>query len=146
MQKSNLDHLVVYADGGCLNNGNANGSGVISCYGSFLVEAVDTAGTSSVGKHEKLDFPQLRTVNEAEYSAFIATLKYLNGLMARIGKQVPTVIYIDSRLVYTQVTGKANCKAPNLLDFHATAQALVDACTYDLHWIDGKQMKAVLGH
>ena len=146
MQKSNLDHLVVHADGGCLNNGNANGSGVVTCYGSFRVDAYGKDNAWELAKHQKLDFPEHHTVNEAEYDSLIQSLIYLRDLEARMNTKLNVLINIDSRLVFTQLAGTAKCKAPNLMGLYAQAHELLDSLGYDFHWISGDEMKVVLGH
>jgi len=147
MKRSDLVSLEVYTDGGCSNNGNANGSGVVSCYGSYLVVAVTKDGKQVRVKHEeKLPMPHLSTNNEAEYQAFVNGEKYLVDLFSRTGIDVPVMFKVDSDLVFTQVMGIKKCKAENLKAFCFQAREQLAVLEADVQRISGDDMKIVLGH
>lgn len=95
----NYDYLI-YVDGGCLNNGSSDSR----AYGSFLVD-----GESS---SHRLQFPNLRTNNEAEYAALISALEYC--LHRNI---LNATVRMDSRLVVEQVNGAWRVREPRLLKF-----------------------------
>ena len=147
MKLSELSSLEVYTDGGASNNGNANGSGVVSCYGSFLVVAVTKTGHQVQVKHnDRIPFPDLTTNNQAEYKAFVSALQYLDNLFMAIEAHVPVHFRVDSKLVYTQVFGTAKCKALGLQDFCIEAKLLVENVKADCKLISGDDMKVILGH
>ncbi|MGD0002864.1 MAG: hypothetical protein ABSE06_01400 [Anaerolineaceae bacterium] len=147
MKYSELASLTVYTDGGASNNGNANGSGLVNCYGSYLVVALTYDGKFVPVKHEdRLPMPHLETNNEAEYQSFVNGARYLINLFDRTGIRVPVTFKIDSNLVFTQMSGKARCKALNLQHFYSEGKELVGVLNATLERISGDEMKVVLGH
>ena len=148
MLRSELVSLEVYTDGGALNNGNANGSGVVNCYGSYLVIAVTKDGKQVPVKHEeKLPMPHLKTNNEAEYQSFINGATYVTNLFDRMGnKPVPVVFKIDSKILFDQITGVTKCKAQNLQGFNFLAKEAIRLLEAKMERISGNEMKVILGH
>jgi ribonuclease HI len=141
MKLSQLHHIVAYSDGGSLNNQSSDCVG----YGSFSVYAVDGDGNRELGKSEKLEFGNSHN-NECELLSLYKLMVYLDELKKRVGKNVPVVVYIDSRWLWGQCCMEHKLKSLTHLQpmKNFIVQMVIDGV--DLHWISGKEMKGILGH
>lgn len=135
-----LKSFEIYCDGGSLGNSKTDGV----AYGSWAIYAIMPKGPE-LGKQEKTDMPHLNTNNEAEYQALINALTYLKGLQQRMGRQVSTTVYMDSKLVVDSMTG-GKMKAQNLIPLRDQARELLTATGATIERISGESMKVVLGH
>lgn len=93
--------LIIYTDGASRNNPG------LASYG-FTIS--DDKGRLL---YEEGKFIGIATNNFAEYSAVLAALKYV---LKRFFKDFPLTIYVyvDSKLVANQLSGKYKIKSPNL--------------------------------
>lgn len=125
--------LTCYADGGCNNLTKSNG------YGSFKVIYED--GEEVV---KRLEFPDIKSSNEAEYNTLIHLLDYLMHVPEEF---LDVDIYMDSKLVCEQVNGNWNVNAENIKPLNKLAIELIDVldcCT--LIWVPRKNLVRELGH
>ena len=127
--------FTIVFDGGSLGN---PGKG----YGSFQI-----GGEGGVVAHEKLDFGDRVTNNQAEYQTLIGALERLAVLLEDRAKTATVTINGDSSLVINQVTGRWKVKHPELQPLHRRAVALLGQFgKTDLHWHGRAASVRVLGH
>jgi len=130
--------VIIYADGGCLNNGAAD----TEAYCSFKVLVGD-----EIKRHRTCNHLEAKTNNEAEYAALLYTLDYIKGVEEKTAKKINWTIYMDSELVVMQATGTWKCKAQNLIKFRDAALAwLQQHDNVSLTWVSGGVIKSILGH
>jgi len=121
-----------WVDGGCRGN---QAHGKREAYGS----------TSDGESVERVQFPNARTNNEAEYMA----LSWLLGnlLSNRVDPRKPqTNIYTDSQLVVGQLTQGSKVKAKNLLALHDEAASRLRRTGANLIWVPRPEIVKRLGH
>ncbi|CAA9549361.1 MAG: hypothetical protein AVDCRST_MAG49-1636 [uncultured Thermomicrobiales bacterium] len=122
-------------DGGALGN---PGKG----YGSYRI-----AGPDGVVAHDRLDYGDGITNNQAEYRTLIAALE---RLAQHVGPDAPaTTVAVrgDSNLVVNQVLGRWKVKHPDLQPLHRRAVGLLRAFgRSDVQWHRRDASVRVLGH
>lgn len=144
MKKSELSHVKIYLDGGCLSNGQENPV----AYGSFQVCAVhkQTGEEVVVRNSGRMLFPELSTNNQAEYAALIKAVEYVIGLH-HAGFRFHTAFFTDSQLVREQLVGSWKVKDDKLKALHAEAKQLLDKLhSYEIIKVSRAAIVEVLGH
>lgn len=122
-------------DGGALGN---PGKG----YGSYRV-------FSSLGElaHERLDFGNNMTNNQAEYLTLIGALSWLSDVLGDRAANSNVVVRGDSLLVVNQVMGKWKVKNEGLRPLHRQAVSLLGAFgKIDVAWHRRDESVKYLGH
>lgn len=131
---ANQTYEIVF-DGGALGN---PGKG----YGSFHI-----MGPEGPLAHERLEYGDNVTNNQAEYRTLIAALKYLK---ARLGDKAPhsrVIIRGDSQLVINQVNGAWKVKNADLMPFRQEVVTLLRQFgDVDLAWHRRDKSVRLLGH
>jgi len=127
--------FAIVFDGGSLGN---PGKG----YGSFQISA-----PTGVLAHEKLNFGDRVTNNQAEYRTLIAALERLAADLGGDVAQTAVVVNGDSALVVNQVNGDWKVKHPDLAPLHRRAVELLGAFgKTDVRWHRRSNSVKVLGH
>ena len=131
----------IYCDGGCKGNGTPQSQ----AYASYQL-------STRVGASEivRLDLPDAKTNNQAEYTALISALTDLNERIEKAGKNpsdYSVEAYTDSQLLVGQLTLGWKVKTAELRPFVDEARALIKVfgqCT--LAKVPRQQIVKVLGH
>ncbi len=123
--------LVCYTDGGYKQNRKPKG------YGSFAIFEND-----ELIKMSHFDLAESKTSNESEYLSLIELLKYLETNH----KREQSFIYMDSKLVYSQVENKWKVLADNLKIYYSLVLSLKKELKVKLIWIRRNKIVSVLGH
>ncbi len=123
--------VVCYTDGGYKQSRKPKG------YGSFAIFR-----DQKLIKMNHFDLFESKTSNESEYLSLIELLKYLEENF----EKERCFIYMDSRLVYSQVENKWKVLADNLKEYHTIALSLKKKLNVILIWIRRKEIVSVLGH
>lgn len=130
-----IAQYVIVFDGGALGN---PGHG----YGSYHITADD--GTVI---HERLDYGDRVTNNQAEYRTLINALEALNHRLLGDTSETALRIRGDSQLVVNQVLGRWKVKHPDLRPLHQRAVDLVSTYDHvDLAWHPRSMSVRLLGH
>jgi ribonuclease HI len=128
--------ILIYADGGTLNNDSPNKNDRKG-YASFLPKNGSTRHTYALGNV---------TNNEAEYYSLIKALKYIKS----IKNEKDFIILMDSQLVIKQMSGTWKCKNKQLRPLYLEAVKFLKEMetekTIIIGWIDNKKMKSEIGH
>lgn len=128
------DFTLVF-DGGSLGN---PGRG----YGSYQI-----VGPNGVLAHERLEFGDRVTNNQAEYRTLIEALKDLRDRIGRAATETKVAIRGDSQLVIQQVNGRWKVKHPELQPLRAeVAELLTGFRRSDVAWHRRDASVRVLGH
>lgn len=102
--------VIVYADGGCHNNGAANAHG----YGSIKFYAVQNDQVISTIVR-RFDYPQHKTNNGAEFQIIIDALEILQAKAEGERIAYTVQVFSDSALVINGINGSFTIKADHLL-------------------------------
>jgi len=122
-------------DGGSLGN---PGKG----YGSYEVTS-----NGEVLRHQREEYGNNVTNNEAEYRTLIEALEWLQGYLGEDIAQATVIINGDSQLVINQVTGKWKIKAEQLRPFAERIRELLKPYrTWSLTWHARANSVKRLGH
>lgn len=82
------------------------------------------------------------TSNESEYLSFINSIKSIT-----LHRNVcNTQVFMDSKLVIEQLSGRWKIEATNLMDLYIIAKKQTNQYNLELKWIKGEIVKSVLGH
>lgn len=128
-------HYSVVFDGGALGN---PGRG----YGSYHITAQDGAVI-----HERLEYGDRVTNNQAEYRTLIEALEALSRRHGGDPSATTLQIRGDSQLVINQVLGRWKVKHPDLQPLHQRAVQLLAAFgRVDLEWHPRAMSVRLLGH
>jgi probable phosphoglycerate mutase len=128
------EYAIVF-DGGALGN---PGKG----YGSFQI-----LGADGVVAHERLEYGDRVTNNQAEYRTLIAALERLQALVPGAVSGVAVRVRGDSSLVVNQVNGRWKVKHPDLQPLHRRAVELLRGFgRADVQWHRRDASVRVLGH
>ncbi len=136
-----MNEIDVFVDGGCRRNGMENPEP----YGSFRV-----VFKGETKKHVQADFngADVRTSNQAEYGTLLRALHYIQEVYYRKPDLKATWhMYIDSALIYNQLTGHWKVRDSRLKQYHLACWHVIN--TYDtivLHKVDRSEIVAQLGH
>lgn len=117
--------VVIYADGGCENNGAENAT----AYGSYLLMAVNGETLISQKHSGRIDYPRHQTNNAAEVQVFIDAC---NALLAKAnGERIPYKVtyYTDSQLAVNWITGNWRVNADHIKPLVSTARSIM--CRFD---------------
>lgn len=138
-----MSKITIYCDGGCRGNNQTDAS-QREAYASFAVY-LDGELKKEV---TTMSLPNAQTNNEAEYGALLMAFNYIDGLKARTKTVLPEIeIAMDSQLVITQMAGTAKVKALGLRKLHEVAKNwTMHDPSVKLTWVDGGQVKKILGH
>ncbi|MBP9818276.1 ribonuclease HI family protein [Candidatus Shapirobacteria bacterium] len=115
--------LSVYTDGGSRGNPGHSGYGVV-----FQDEQGQAVHTIS-------QYIGIKTNNEAEYSALIDALTWLNDHQNEFDIQRIN-FYADSQLLVRQVQGIYKVKAPNIVPLHRTVMSLLSTLKFPYTFTD----------
>jgi len=122
-------------DGGALGN---PGRG----YGSYHITANDGEVI-----HERLEYGDRVTNNQAEYRTLIEALESLNRRLGPDTSGTALLIRGDSQLVINQVLGRWKVKHPDLKPLHQRAVQLVSMFgSVDIAWHPRAMSVRLLGH
>ena len=128
------DYLVTF-DGGALGN---PGKG----YGSYHI-----AGRDGMVAHQRLEFGDAVTNNQAEYRTLIGALEDLRERLGQEAGTTAVAIRGDSQLVVQQVGGRWKVKNAELQPLHRRAVELLGAFgRADVAWHGRNNSVRVLGH
>jgi ribonuclease HI len=131
---------ICYSDGGCNNRIHAD------AYGSYVIYSFDWETKVQELFARKTFLLDCKTSNQAEYLSLIRLLQKIDEV--DIGDFY--LSFTDSRLVYNQVngywSGSGTENSKILLNFAKIARELKNKHKVSLEWIDGKEMKKILGH
>lgn len=95
------EEIIVYTDGGSLNNPGPSAIGVVIKIGNQIKEYAQDIGTA--------------TNNQAEYQAVIFALKKIKHLIGnQRAKKSKVILHLDSELVGKQISGKYKIEEDNL--------------------------------
>ncbi len=134
---SDIQSVVIYADGACPGNGQPGAR----MYCSFAVyvneELVHTE------KVDLSDLPVKQTNNSAEFHALIEALRYMSHQQR---KGLEFVVRTDSELVYEAFMRKKTVKTRHLKPLFQRVLALAGGLNVKLEQVSGDSMKLVLGH
>lgn len=123
-------------DGGALGN---PGKG----YGSYKIFSADRSEVA----HERCDFGDNVTNNQAEYRTLIAALDHLTRIAGSNVSSVRVQILSDSMLVVQQLLGKWKIKNDGLRVLHGEASGRLQRFhSRSLTWHDRSNSVAILGH
>lgn len=131
-----LPRVLVFSDGGCNNITHSN------AYGSFAVFK---------GSKEKwracIQYPELRTSNEAEFRTLYEAFSYAIRLEEKQNKKYHWVFHMDSQLVYRCVIGTLGVSAQNLKPLcKAVRDIYLQHTNFEAVWVPRTQIVPVLGH
>ena len=122
-------------DGGSLGN---PGKG----YGTYEITA-----NGQVVRHQRHDYGDWVTNNEAEYQTLIEALSWLAGALGKESSSTSVLVNGDSQLVLNQLLGRWRVKTETLLPFHQRARSLINEfATVDLVWHGRANSVKRLGH
>jgi probable phosphoglycerate mutase len=128
------DFTLVF-DGGSIGN---PGRG----YGSYQI-----VGADGVLAHERLEYGDRVTNNQAEYRTLIEGLKDLRDRTGRAARERTVAVRGDSQLVIQQVNGRWKVKHPELQPLHAEVLELLRGFRRsDVAWHRRDASVRVLGH
>lgn len=128
------DFTIVF-DGGARGN---PGQG----YGSYQI--VSASGLLS---HERLEYGDRVTNNQAEYRTLIEALTDLRDRLGRAAAETTVAVRGDSQLVVQQVNGRWKVKHPELQPLHEQARELLKGFRKtDVAWHRRDASVRVLGH
>ena len=134
---SQIESVVIYADGACPNNGKSNAR----MYCSFAVYV-----NERLVHTEKVDLSDLdvkQTNNTAEFHALIEALSYMTQSQR---KRLEFVVRTDSELVYEAWMRQKTVKTSHLRPLYQKVLDLAAELNVKLEQISGDSMKLVLGH
>lgn len=125
--ESSMHHLII-CDGGYKNNLTYASFKVFDCEGNLLKH-----GTFVIGHG---------TNNVAEYQALILALQWCAEQ-----KLSSIVVFMDSKLIINQVTGKWRCYDKRLLRLRGLARNLIGMFdSFNIRYMPNKYIKQKLGH
>lgn len=128
------DFTIVF-DGGAIGN---PGRG----YGSYQI-----VGGTGLLAHERLEYGDRVTNNQAEYRTLIEALEDLRDRLGRAASETTVAVRGDSQLVIQQVTGRWKVKHPELQPLHQQAKELLRGFgRSDVAWHRRDASVRVLGH
>jgi ribonuclease HI len=122
-------------DGGSLGN---PGKG----YGSYEI-----TGNGAVVRHQRHDYGDGVTNNQAEYQTLIEALDWLRQELGPAAASAKVIVNGDSLLVLNQLLGKWKVKNEGLRPLHQRASVLIKQFkSVTLTWHDRSKSVARLGH
>ncbi len=134
---SQIQSVVIYADGACPNNGKPNSR----MYCSFAVYV-----NEKLVHTQKVDLSELavkQTNNTAEFHALIEALSYMTQAQR---KRLEFVVRTDSELVYEAFMRRKTVKTRHLRTLYQKVLDLAAGLNVKLEQVSGDSMKLVLGH
>ena len=130
----NSTYEIVF-DGGSLGN---PGKG----YGSYEITS-----NNDVVRHQREDYGDNVTNNQAEYQTLIEALKWLSNQLGDAARSTSVLVNGDSLLVLNQLLGKWKVKNEGLRPLHKEASSLVRSFQkVDLVWHARSNSVKRLGH
>ena len=131
---SGAGYLITF-DGGAIGN---PGKG----YGSYHI-----VGPEGVIAHQRLEFEDRVTNNQAEYRTLIGALEHLSRHVGPIASTTAIAVRGDSQLVVNQVNGRWKVKNAELQPLHRRAAELLgEFGRVDLAWHERSKSVRLLGH
>lgn len=129
--------IQIIFDGGSIGNGRADSQ----AYGSFLVLGV-------IGKAPvRLQFPELRTNNEAEMQTAIEALLFAARSMGSAPQFMEVELFGDSQIAVNCLSGRWRVKKQHLRPLRDRFQALARQFkSVTLTWKPRRYAVAALGH
>ncbi len=113
------DDIIVRTDGGAQGNPGPAAS-------AFVVEN----GERIICMHA--EYIGLATNNQAEYTALVMALKYVQTNLSK--KKIK--VFADSQLMIKQLKGEYKVKSPSLVPLWSKAHELVDKLNASLEWVE----------
>jgi ribonuclease HI len=136
-------HVVIFADGGCLNNGKPDAE----AYGSFHIRAMRDEQVLKREYSGRLLYPQYTTNNAAEFQIVLDALDFLLEKASDERISYPVVVYSDSQLVVNAISGEFTVSAPHLVPiFRALQERLQKFDALAVQHVSRAEMVKVLGH
>jgi ribonuclease HI len=108
--------VVIYADGGC----EGNGSPTAQAFGSYVLRAYNGDQLVKQIRSRRIDYPQHKTNNAAEFQAVIDALSQLQP------GEYSVHLFSDSQLVVNVLSGQWQTDKPHLVALVQQAQQIMD--------------------
>lgn len=136
-------HVVVFADGGCLNNGAPDAE----AYGSYHIRAMRGDHVLKLEYSGRMMYPQHTTNNAAEFQIVLDALDFLLKHTSHERILYPVVVYSDSQLVVNAISGDFRVSAAHLVPiFRAIQERIQKFDTLVVQHVSRAEMFKVLGH